>query len=668
MNPQLNDTVADRYTLTNELRVQPGFSAWLAHDSSLEQDCQLFLVSDPALLARTNALTSSLVLSNNPYFTQVRQLLRDGDDSIIVTEIDKGISIHELLEHGMTFGTEGIRTVVNELCDAVSSLLEVSLTHQGIFPGTVRLFDGGIQLADAPVSCAIQQWPMPLSLPDEPLAVKQIAGVLFAMVTGEEFAPETMHELPDSFHAGDVPSEYAVICSRALGLVDPAKGKPAKKLIEILTLRELKVLLGDPVPFDQLGDDQLPVIDHSGAASIEQIPLVPTKEAEGRAERDAKKAEERLERADESKDSKPSATWDAGQLLFAGPRAVEPVKPADDDTNILAPLSDAPAPAAVEPEPEGENINSRQTVMLNVGQIRQSMAQKAQDATADGGAAADADDADDEATVVISEPIKAPAAAEGVVDQPAIPERPGEHEAHEHEAASVSKAEAKASLASLVAETRDKQAGPDLEAKAEADLKADLKAEQAAAAARTPEPALPEPSLPERPHAHGEAHATSTASNTATSDATFEEHGNAPAVPAANVKPLIEEELPPSFAPTYPPQRTPYEDDFLTPDSVDASEEANSRGKGSLVRNIIAAIIGIIVFAGVLYGGITLLGMFSGGSSNTPSDNTTTWPGIDENNVPFPGKTNGNSSNGALAGGTIDFDVADGFAGLARVR
>lgn len=660
MNPQLNDTVADRYTLTSELRVQPGFSAWLAHDSSLEQDCQLFLVSDPALLARTNALTSSLVLSNNPYFTQVRQLLRDGDDSIIVTEIDKGISIHELLEHGMTFGTEGIRTVVNELCDAVSSLLEVSLTHQGIFPGTVRLFDGGIQLADAPVSCAIQQWPVPLSLPDEPLAVKQIAGVLFAMVTGEEFTPETMHELPDSFHAGDVPSEYAVICSRALGLVDPAKGKPAKKLIEILTLRELKVLLGDPVPFDQLADDQLPVIDHTGAASIEQIPLVPTKEAEGRAERDAKKAEERHERADNGKDSKPSATWDAGQLLFAGPRAVEPVKPADDDdTNILAPLSDAPAPAAVEPEPEGESINSRQTVMLNVGQIRQSMAQKAQDATADGGAD-NADGEDGEATVVISEPIKAPAVAEGVVDQPAIPERPGEHEAHEHEAASVSKAEAKASLASLVAETRDKQSGPDLEAKAEADLKADLKAEQAAAAARTPKPALPE-----RPHAHGEAHATTTN----TSDSTFEAHGSSPAVPATNVKPLIEEELPPSFAPTYPPQRAPYEDDFLTPDSVDASEEANSHGKGSLARNIIAAIIGIIVFGAALYGGIAALGMFSGGSSNTPSDNNTTWPGIDENNVPFPGKTTeGNSSNGALAGGTIDFDVADGFAGLAHVR
>lgn len=722
MSPHLHSTVADRYTLTSELRVQPGFSAWLATDSTLGRDCQLFMVSDPALTARANAITSSLALSGNPYFTPVRQLLRDGDASLIITDLDEGMSVHELLEHGRKFGPEGMRAIMCELCDAADSLLEVSLNHQGICAGTVRLVPDGVKLADAPVSCVIRPWAVDgeQSLPDEQLAIKQIAGVLFAMITGKDFIPGVNDTLPDAFHADGVPSEYATICSRALEVPAVAGKKP----VPLLTLREMRVLLGDPIAWGQLPSGELPALDGQGAPSIGQVALVPTMESEERKAKEADELheEEAARKAREAERKAKDASWDAGQLLFAGGKAVEDVKPSAEDTNILAPFDDAPAPA--EPEEPGyvNTLNSRKTMMMDVSQIRQTVAHgdmADEPAPADGGAAAaDGDAQDDEMTRPMA---KAPALPDRPADEPAPPDGAIADERElaaaadnslavivaETEAVEAAK-EAKKAQAEAIAETEapalpprpeSKPAGDGASAPAAAQPVAAAGAKpaavttaqsgdaaardaaasvssvsaqpasaststQAAATASQPasgqgapapaaaapqsasNPALPAPPVPSRP----QPAATAVPAN---------HLGDAmPPVIAPATKPLIDEDedattLPPSFAPTFLPQRGTGPDAMLADHSDDGSD-----GEDQPVRSrkskIIGAIIGVLIFLALVGGGVALIITMMNSHPSTPDqgNDQSGWPGINENEVPFPGK-NG-STTGAASGSAME--------------
>lgn len=689
MSPHLHSTVADRYTLTSELRVQPGFSAWLATDSTLGRDCQLFMVSDPALTARANAITSSLVLSSNPYFTPVRQLLRDGDASLIVTDLDEGVSVHELLEHGQMFGPEGMRAILCELCDAADSLLEVSLNHQGICAGTVRLIPGGIRLADAPVSCVIRPWVVDgeQSIPDEQLAIKQIAGVLFAMITGKDFMPGVNDVLPDAFHKEGLPDEYAAICSRALGIPAVAGKKP----VDLLTLREMRVLLGDPVAWDKLTDADLPPLDGQGAPSISQVALAPTMESEERKakEEDEARQEEAARKAKEAERKAKEASWDAGQLLFAGGRAVEDVEPSE-DTNFLAPLEDAPAPAEPE-EPAApayvNTLNSRKTMMMDVSQIRQTVA-------------SGSDDEGDEATQPMMKRPSAPA--------PALPDRPQEGPAAGTpgqaaamagqsvvEPAAVEPANdaideselvaaADSSLAVIVAETEAVEAAK--EAKA-AQAKAIAEAEAPALPPRpvtpaaaapaapvtpapvtaasahqttTPKPAMPAPPVTAAPAPAASARPAAQAVPVMGASAAGTADEPLPPVirPAAQpVKPLIDEDedattLPPSFAPAFPPQSGyPAPDAMLAGHGDDAGDEGQP--KRSRVGKVVGTIIGVLAFLGLIGGGVYLaIDLWNSHSGSSDQKDDTGWPGLNENDVPFPGKNGSTTGSSAQEGVT----------------
>ena len=730
MSPHLHSTVADRYTLTSELRVQPGFSAWLATDSTLGRDCQLFMVSDPALTARANAITSSLALSSNPYFTPVRQLLRDGDASLIITDLDEGVSVHELLEHGRKFGPEGMRAIMCELCDAADSLLEVSLNHQGICAGTVRLVPDGVKLADAPVSCVIRPWAVDgeQSLHDEQLAIKQIAGVLFAMITGKDFMPGVNDTLPDAFHADGVPSEYATICSRALEVPAVAGKKP----VPLLTLREMRVLLGDPIAWDQLPSGELPAIDGQGAPSIGQVALVPTMESEERKAKEAEeiREEEAARKAKEAERKAKDASWDAGQLLFAGGKAVEDVKPSAEDTNILAPLApldDAPAPAEPEEPAYVNTLNSRKTMMMDVSQIRQTVAHdnaadEQEPAPADGGAAAAVGDAQDDemtrpmakAPALPDRPADEPAPADGVIaderelaeaadnslavivaeteaveaakaakkaqaeaiaetEAPALPPRPESKPAGDADsapaaaqpvAAASTKPMAVAATQSGGVAARDasapvsasvaaQPASASASAQAVAAAAAQPASEQGVPASTAPQsasnPAMPVPPVPSRP----QPAATAVPAN---------HLGEAmpPVIAPATkpVAPLIDEDedattLPPSFAPTFLPQRG-VDPDAMLADHSDDGSDGEDQPVRSRKSKIIGAIIGVLIFLALVGGGVALIITMMNSHSGTPDqgNDQSGWPGINENEVPFPGK-NG-STTGAASGSAME--------------
>ncbi len=55
MTPAVGDIIGNRYTLTAHYRTEPGLSAWLAHDQTLQRECQIFIISDSAKLAQVNA-------------------------------------------------------------------------------------------------------------------------------------------------------------------------------------------------------------------------------------------------------------------------------------------------------------------------------------------------------------------------------------------------------------------------------------------------------------------------------------------------------------------------------------------------------------------------------------------------------------------------------------
>ena len=63
MRPHLGDTVLNRYTLVSPLREEAGLQAWKANDRVLSRDCQLFIVSNKAVLESTNALAGTLASS-----------------------------------------------------------------------------------------------------------------------------------------------------------------------------------------------------------------------------------------------------------------------------------------------------------------------------------------------------------------------------------------------------------------------------------------------------------------------------------------------------------------------------------------------------------------------------------------------------------------------------
>ncbi|MBW3093737.1 hypothetical protein KIH79_12625, partial [Bifidobacterium sp. 82T10] len=265
MKPQLGDTIINRYTLVSQLREAPGLLAWRASDRVLTRDCQLFIVTDSKVLSQVNSTAASLALMRDPRFTQVLQLQHDERIAIVVTQLDAGLSLSEYLRGpaGHILSFDAIRSIMGELTSAINMLLSQGLEHRAISTDTVRISTMGVQLADIPVSAMMADLTGgDPKLNDESLAVRQLAGVLYALLTHTPSAPGTTYDLGRI--GDDVPGEFKLICKRGLGLRYDSEDRD----LPMSSLAEIDALLGPWTPLNKLHERDIALPGVAGAETI----------------------------------------------------------------------------------------------------------------------------------------------------------------------------------------------------------------------------------------------------------------------------------------------------------------------------------------------------------------------------------------------------------------
>ncbi|WP_133125398.1 hypothetical protein [Bifidobacterium parmae] len=231
--------------------------AWKANDRVLAHDCQLFVLTDPSTLEDVSSLATQLGRKNG--ITPVLQFRKSGEAAVLVTRIETGLSLTEYL-NGPASGTisfEAMRSIIGETA-AVATALETPR----LSTDTIRVSVQGVEIADAPLSGLLAEpTKAPESIQGEQLAIRQLASVLYALLTRRPSSPDTTYDLAS---LGEIPGEFRVILSRGLELAkeDGSHGEP------MLTLSELTALLGEYKPLTDLTDQDIALPSDAGAGSI----------------------------------------------------------------------------------------------------------------------------------------------------------------------------------------------------------------------------------------------------------------------------------------------------------------------------------------------------------------------------------------------------------------
>ena len=365
--PHPGDTLIDRYELVEALRQEPGLEAWRANDHVLARDCQLFIITNPAAVVTSNAIASALVLSKDARFTPVLQMHSVDDVSVLVTGLDEGVSLSDYLEGPSrdTLSIDAMRVILGETALALKTLLSQGLSDRAVTTDVIRLSADHIRLADAPVSGALSG---PLTETDidhdtdETLAVRQLAGVLYAMLTRTPYTVGQQYDEDSIIAVDNKPHEFWIICQRGLGFA----GANGERALPIRTLDEFIALLGYWKPIDGLTANDIVWPEEAGPASIQHAPVLEV-DPEELLELPAALSGDAQQNDDEASSRSHSAAdddlpdWGANQLLFPGRSEVEMVQPTHaDGDNLLAALHEGPAPIPV----------SHPTTPVNVLQIR----------------------------------------------------------------------------------------------------------------------------------------------------------------------------------------------------------------------------------------------------------------------------------------------------------
>lgn len=87
MTQHLGDTLLNRYILLSKLCDKPGITAWTASDRKLSRDCQVTVISDSALAQKAQELVDGAD-ENNENFGEVLHVEQEGDDLIVVTQLE----------------------------------------------------------------------------------------------------------------------------------------------------------------------------------------------------------------------------------------------------------------------------------------------------------------------------------------------------------------------------------------------------------------------------------------------------------------------------------------------------------------------------------------------------------------------------------------------------
>ena len=331
MNAHIGDTILGRYTLVTLLRRANGLSAWRAKDKVLDRDCQLFIAGDSTCMDRINVNASSLALSKDRRFTPVYQLHTRDKVSLIVTAPDAGMSLRDYMHGpgGETLSDRAIGTIMGEVTEAMRTLHAAGMVDYAVSTSTIRLAPASITLADAPISPMLEHPSASTEqgLTDEEYAIRELAGVLYAMLTGrpdQDGRQPSLQELPK--HTAE---EFRIICMRGLGLANERGAAP----IPLVTLAELSALLSPWIPPEELTDSDLIWPEMDGRASIEAVALRPV-DPKNVLPLPKGLTSSALPAAQTVSHHEPH--WKTNQLLFPGRSEIEMLNPEDTDTDLFS--------------------------------------------------------------------------------------------------------------------------------------------------------------------------------------------------------------------------------------------------------------------------------------------------------------------------------------------
>ena len=331
MNAHIGDTILGRYTLATLLRRANGLSAWRAKDKVLDRDCQLFIAGDSTCMDRINVNASSLALSKDRRFTPVYQLHTRDKVSLIVTAPDAGMSLRDYMHGpgGETLSDRAIGTIMGEVTEAMRTLHAAGMVDYAVSTSTIRLAPASITLADAPISPMLEHpsTSTEQGLTDEEYAIRELAGVLYAMLTGrpdQDGRQPSLQELPK--HTAE---EFRIICMRGLGLANERGAAP----IPLVTLAELSALLSPWIPPEELTDSDLIWPELDGRASIEAVALRPV-DPKNVLPLPKGLTSSALPAAQTVSHHEPH--WKTNQLLFPGRSEIEMLNPEDTDTDLFS--------------------------------------------------------------------------------------------------------------------------------------------------------------------------------------------------------------------------------------------------------------------------------------------------------------------------------------------
>lgn len=234
MNIHPGDIVLNRYELLELLNEGTGIAAFRAFDISSSQECQIFIITNKHLFDEIGNIASELTLAKFTFSEQILQSYRDTEAYIVAIPRDKGISLadytrldspestgqqpgrrnpvlpqpassatqtaaaHGQAAHGLnsrqhTVSVAGVRSIIGELVQIGQTFKDHGIAHHAITAQTIRLTGTQLMIADTAVSRMASTYAnenIQDTVTDPELAtVRQIAAVLFQLITGREFDP-----------------------------------------------------------------------------------------------------------------------------------------------------------------------------------------------------------------------------------------------------------------------------------------------------------------------------------------------------------------------------------------------------------------------------------------------------------------------------------------------
>lgn len=318
MNLSPSDTILNRYTLISQVRETAGISVWKTKDKVLAQECLLYIINSHPLAEQIDSAASVLARLPEDRFVRVSQICTTGNVLVFTMPSNTGISLAQFIEtpDGSKISFEAVRTIAGELTKTLTLINDWKIAWKLAAPETMIMCENSIKIDAFPMAPAIvvpyfSEEHRSVDDTDEAWTVRRIGALLFRLVTGKYFDPESS-KLSDITSVKDVPEEFVILCRRSLGLKDEKDSKP---VVPILTIAEFEALLGDWKQFEQLTKKDIslpsegkflavaPMLDFAKQKKnqIIELPesLVNSKE---------------IQNSDEKEES--STDWEPAQLLF----------------------------------------------------------------------------------------------------------------------------------------------------------------------------------------------------------------------------------------------------------------------------------------------------------------------------------------------------------------